>query len=265
MKNKNIKRILVLLIINLVICVSITPNFYANDTKTFNVRGNDYFDIIITEYKSDGSSEKIIKSISQKQAEQLVRDLKEVKDLEEVLTLYQNYGLISKDVTVEQLRVGMEKKKQSLGLTQEKLNELSSEMNTFMNKRLFFSGFFEKRATNYLCSVSILFMFSLKLFFGLSVLTAIINFLLDTYFDISFYIPSIDLLDICVSFLGSFSAKNGIKPDIDGSGILAFIMAGFVGFHFSFPPRIFVSALNEFVGFSAFAGFMWSEIDFPSY
>jgi len=66
--------------------------------------------IAVIESKADGTSKKSTVTLSQDQYQKLKEDLNAIKDPVGRFTVYQKYGLISKDMNAEKIRLRMEKR-----------------------------------------------------------------------------------------------------------------------------------------------------------
>ena len=273
-KNNFLKKGLVIGIIILFVSVAILPGTYANvsnldtihqNTVSFNINNReelktvlfseeDVVDILITENKPDGSIEETTVPLPREQVEELNDELKEAKEPEEKIAIYKEYELISQDVSLEQLRIGMLQKAQHLGLTQKKMENLN-RVGFFIKKVLSTNISF-----NYNCSVYGKFTKGgMKYLFGLSAFTSSINYLFKLWL-IPYRIRSVDLLDIFVSERGKLDAFNGSLPDFHTQwGFLIAVIFGFVGYSFVVPIIPGVLTQGEFVGYAAVAGAIWSS------
>jgi len=274
MQEKNfLKKGLVIGIIILFVGMAILPGTYANVTNLNSVQQNtvslninnreelktvlfskeDVVEILITENKPDGSIEETIVPLPREQAEELREELKEAREPEEKIAIYKEYELISQDVSLEQLRIGMLQKAQHLGLTQKKienLNRLAFFIKNVLSTNISF---------NYNCSVYGKLTKGMKYLFGLSAFTSSINFLFKLWL-IPYRIPSADLLDIFVTEKGKLDAFNGSLPDFHTRwDFLIAVIFGFVGYSFVIPLIPGVLTQGEFFGYAAVAGAVWSS------
>ena len=272
-ENNFLKKGLVIGIIILFVGVAILPGTYANvsnlntvqqEIVSFNInnRGElntvlfseeDVVEILITENKPDGSIEETIALLPREQVKELSEELKEAREPEEKIAIYKEYELISQDVSLEQLRVGMLQKAQHLGLTQKKMENL--------NRLAFFikNVFSTNMSFNYNCSVYGKLTTGMKYLFGLSAFTSSINFLFKFWL-MPYRIASVDLLDIFVTEKGKLDAFNGSLPDFHTQwGFLIAVIFGFVGYSFVVPIIPGVLTQGEFFGYAAVAGAVWSS------
>lgn len=249
---RNLKKNLALGVIALFVVASLAPvvnsQILENEKSKLSYESShqELIEITVSEYKPDGTlEEKTIKMPIEK-AEEIKEKLMEVKDLGERLSIWKEYGLIHKDVTLEKLRKGMEEKAQGMGLTKEKMERIASN-----RPECYF--------LNFMCMVKGLFGPTLNIPIGLSLLMGTINFLL-FLFDLfgllpeNGYISSIDLLDISIGGAGYVSTWQGILPYNGCMGDRLFIvLLGFVGFYISLP---LCSPIFIFIGSSiaAFGG-----------
>ena len=256
MENNLFKRGLVIGIIFLFFGVGISTSFSAQFNNNIskinsNLIDNKTFEFIVTEFKADGTKEDTIVEMSYEQAKNFVKDLKEIKSQEEKLSLFKNYGFITESVTLEQLRVGMEKKAEINGLNEELLKKFGN--NLFLKYNL-------------KCSVEGENFGFIRLLLGSSAVTRILNFFLMALFDIYFFIPSIDLLNNQIGFLDVI-VKNGRLQDFDFTGWGITVMAGFVGYYihciplFIFSPILTIS--DCWFGSAAFVGVFGKYQQFP--
>lgn len=101
--------------------------------------------ITILEYKADRTVERTVFRLSREQVDSLHEEMRNAQDLDTRLSIYKKYNLISQDVTVDSLRVGMEKKAKTMGLTPDDL------MSQFRSNRSLFPPFIHR---NIFCTVS---------------------------------------------------------------------------------------------------------------
>lgn len=270
-ENNFLKKGLVIGIIILFFGVAILPGTYANvsnlntvqqNTVSFNINNReesktvlfsekDVVEILITENKPDGSIEETIVPLPREQVEELSEKLKEAREPKEKIAIYKEYELISQDVSLEQLRIGMLQKAQHLGLTQKKienLNRLAFFIKNVLSTNISF---------NYNCSVYGKLTNGMKYLFGLSAFTSSLNFLFKLWL-IPYRIPSADLLDIFITEKGKLDAFNGSLPDFHTRwDFLIAIIFGFVGYSFVIPIIPGILTQGEFFGYAAVAGAIW--------
>jgi hypothetical protein len=91
-----------------------------------NADGNTIGSIPITifECKADGTVKRTVFRMSHEQADSFHEEMRKTQDLDTRLSIYKKYNLISKDITVDSLRAGMEEKAQRMGLIQNGLMSL---------------------------------------------------------------------------------------------------------------------------------------------
>jgi hypothetical protein len=235
-----------------------TNKFINDEMKPFAKVGDVEFEVI--EFKSDGSIEKTIVKLTLEESNELKFKLKEIKNSEEKLFLYKEYGIIPEDVTLEKLKKGMQEKAERFGLTEEILSRITKKNFPILSD-------FEHFGINSRCFVFGSNGFPLRLIFGLSSFTRIINCYLQFYskilnfLNLNLFVPSIDLINSHLGFIISFQALDGKYPDInfDGMSIAGILlMIGFVGFYFHaseyFPFFLLpiFTFMDTFVGYSAF-------------
>jgi len=78
--------------------------------------------VIVNENKADGSTKTTMVTLSSIQYLQLRQELKTAQDCNKRLAIYQKYGLIPKNVTMEKLRSGMEQREKQLGINSEQVS-----------------------------------------------------------------------------------------------------------------------------------------------
>ena len=252
---------LTLLLIGVSVAPSLNANINKNLTEQINIRGRDQtVKYKVTEFKSDGSIEKTVVEMTQLEAKGLENRLKNIKSYDEKLSLYKKYGLIPEDVTLEKLKAGMKEKAKRYGLTEDKLNQIIKNGILQRNYTM---------ETNQMCYVSINQKSYLRLLFGLSFITRIINAYIWSNLDLGFYLPSIDLLNAHLGFYNDINVKNGSSDDIfyDSSyfGIIA--MLCFVGYYihgsdsllFWFLP--FLTHTDSWFGYAALVIVYGEEIE----
>jgi hypothetical protein len=93
--------------------------------------------IRVFESKADGTSKKTMVTISHDQFVQLQQELDGVHDSDGRFAIYQKYGLISKDVTLEKLRLGMEDRAKQLGISKGRQTLLSKLSKNSIVKGIF--------------------------------------------------------------------------------------------------------------------------------
>lgn len=251
-------------IIILFLGVSISPSLNAsiNEKLTNNINNHGLGQVVkfkVTEFKSDGTTEKTVVEMTIKDAKELETKLKNMKAYEDKLSLYKRYGLIPEDVTLEQLKVGMIEKAKRNGLTEEKLNQLIEGIFSQRNYSL---------ELNQMCYVSVTQKSYLRLLFGLSLITRAINAYIWSKLDLDFYVPSIDLLNTHLGFYNDINAKNGLSDDIYYESFFGVVaMLCFVGYYvhesdsmlFWFFP--FLTHTDSWFGYAALAFIYGEEIE----
>jgi hypothetical protein len=258
-KNNLIKKGVVVAVILLFIGLAFSPSINANtDIKlpkaVQNATEDEIVEIIVTEYRSDGTIEKSAIEMPRIKAKELRKELNDVKDEEERLSIYKKYDLITQDVTCGQLRANMEEKAQRIGLIKNKLETISSVAETnlpnFLNNFVF--------VKNYKCSINGYVALGIRLYFGLSRITSIINGVLHYGLGLLLSIPSADLMNTGIVWGGELKTKNGTLPNNseDFFGFMFYLIGGFVGFvisMFPIPIRRIILDWEDFFGYAAFA------------
>lgn len=223
--NKSLIIGLTILFINMSVIPTLSININEKLTEQVNnIRGKEQFvKFKVTEYKSDGTIENTIVKITQEKANDLKNKLENIKTSGEKLSLYKKYGLIPEDVTLEKLKAGMKEKAERNGLTKDKLNKI---IENGILKRNY------SMETNQMCYISVTQKSYLRLLFGLSFFTRLINAYIWSNLDLNFYIPSIDLINTHLGFYNDINVKNGSSDDIyykSYFGVIAMLF--FVGFY----------------------------------
>ena len=262
----NIRKILTYGFIILILSLSVSPVF-AFDNKQQNHSSssikNKMIPIVVSEFKFDGTIEKKTMIISAQKLEEFRGELRSHNGEDERLRLYKEYGLIPHDVTIEYLKIGMEKKIRSMNLNKTNLEEISEiidSRNTLQPGR---NGWRSDR--NIMCFVTGDFMVGVKFLLGLSFVTSVINAAKTLYYDMGFidnytYSPSIDLVQLHLSTMITLSTSKGLLPNFYANGMYArTIMIGFVGYYVSYAPRFFLEFGGEFIGYAAYVRCSWSD------
>jgi hypothetical protein len=198
--------------------------------------------IIVQEYKPDGTIEKSVVKLSKIQAEALRGELNNVKDLDTRLSIYKKYHLIPQDVTDEKLRLGMEEYAQRFGPEIETLQNMTKwKNNNFLSEHF---------SMNFFCKMATFVIGALRFLCGLSFITSMINSYLFNN-QITPLIPSIDLFQISVGFVGVLGTTNGTFPDSNKNGMpFAFFILGFVGYCVSIAPHILITEIEFSIGYA---------------
>ena len=257
MKVSMVRQVFVVGIIFLFVGVGVSSTFSAQYNKNISKKNpnfnNKSFEFIVTEFKADGTKEDTIVKMTYEHAKNFIKDLKELKDQEEKLSLFKNYGLIPESVTLEQLKLGMENKAEINGLNEELFEKLGNDY--FLNFNLF-------------CTVDGVTYGFLRFLLGLSAITRVINTILWGELDIYRFIPSIDLLNCQIGGLDVF-VKDGILADFHFDGLGITLMAGFVGYyvHGTNAPFFYLCPIFTFLdywfGSAAFVGIFGKYQEFP--
>jgi len=258
------KKFLVFGITILILGVSIAPSLNAEiykknteEARPFRKARDVKFEVI--EFKSDGTIEKTIVELTIEESNEFKNKLKETNTYEEKLSLYKKYGLIPEDVTIEKLKKGMQEKAERYGLTEEKLSQITDNDFPILSD-------FEIFEINTMCAVIGLNIGTFRLILGLSTITRAVNAYLLYYsiicklLKLEIFVPSIDLINSQMGFIGNIHAINGIFPDID-LDIMMFGILGmlcFVGFYIhgsDYWPLWFFPIFTVFELFFGYAAF----------
>lgn len=244
------KKLLAVAVILLFFGVAFAPSINAvdrNKSRIFrDIPQGKMLRIPVLECKADGTRKTKMVSISRESAKELREKIIQVNTPEEKFLLFQQYGLIPEDLTLEQLRAEMYRFAERYDITLDKLLGLKERL-----ERIPLIG--PPRAVNFLSFNVGEGYFGLHLLLGLSFFTGVLNSILfnpweDWYFNPpSFAIPSVDLFDIFLGLLeGKIESESNFSYFRTRGGSLVYLL-GFVGFVFSVPLLIKVWG---FVGFS---------------
>jgi hypothetical protein len=129
-------------IILLFLTICISPIINADGNSIPQTRSS--VPITILEYKADRTIERTVFRLSREQVDSFHEEMRNAQDLDTRLSIYKKYNLISQDVTVDSLRVGMEKKAKTMGLTPDDI------MSQFRSNRSLFPPFIRR---NIFCTV----------------------------------------------------------------------------------------------------------------
>ena len=216
MKTLN-KKIFVLGVLALFLTLAFTPATQAEDSRDITEIKEKFFKIEIEEFKADGSINKKIFEITQNEINKLKNELLLTKSIEEQLSIFKKYNLISKDKTVEELETGMYEKAYHLGIAPDD-NPQQIGLRLPILLQLF------KR-------VSAVYFGGISLNFGLKFLIRIINLIPNIN------LPTLDFADFCGGIFGVLITKGLIFKNnhslITFPGISG--MIGFVGYRIKFP------------------------------
>jgi hypothetical protein len=200
------------------------------------------------EYKSDGSIEKTSILLPKNEYLKMTQNLSLTGSLEEKLRVYQGYGVIPSNVTIQQMK--------------ENFNHYLRTQNINISAIQKYSAYCKKTAdrtniryTN--CSIDATSQFGIYVNVGMSALTRFWNFIALCFFQITrigpLWLPGIDLCDVNVNGMGIVQAYlGGIHPSITFFGFFMMILCGFIGFFIEFLPLLFFNFANEYIGYTVF-------------
>ena len=123
MNKEESRKILAYGFIILALSLSISPVFAADTNQRIQRSSsikNKMIPIVVTEFTYDGTIEKKTVKIPNQKLEEFRGELRKIKDKDERLRLYKEYGLIPHDVTSEYLKNGLEKKIRRMNLNKTK-------------------------------------------------------------------------------------------------------------------------------------------------
>ena len=258
------KKLLVVGVIVLFLGLAIAPSINAivdgSKPKLFSRNADcKTVKLAVYEYKADGTIEKNIVRLSYEKLNELKEEIQTVENIEERLSILKEYNLLPQDVTLEKLRAGMERKAQRVGLTDERLEGIVNRLSLRNNNRVFYM--------NRKCDIFSFVVGGIKLNFGLSFITSVINafmFYKDPLY-LSYLIPSIDFLKMFFVRIGfDLWVTNGLLPDIElggegGEHDPIMLMLGFVGYHISVLPTFFLEVVGILFGYTNYLGVSYKE------
>lgn len=195
-------------------------NFILKDTEWNGDEKS--IEIEVTEYKSDGSTEKRIVILKQNVANDMKEELINAKTTEERLSILKKYNLISKEITSEKLKEGMYERAKEIGFIKKEIQKIAPPV---------LISFFNR--------VDAVYFFGNSLRIGLS---PIIDLL---YLIAGWGMKKIDFIDMCWGMFGVVST-SGILTSHAFVGMPSIMcLAGFVGYSIKFPLTMHI-----FTGYS---------------
>jgi hypothetical protein len=202
-------------------------------------------EVLVSRHRADGTVERNVVKISDDQFDDFVYELGRKDTLSEKFEVYRRYGLVSEDVSFDELGADIQ------------VNEGFSGLVQYLVKRLTrlrpHGGMFSSETVvdmNSQCEVFGIINDGMKYFIGLSAITSFINFLLWHRFQ---HFPSADLLDVYAADWGRLDAVNGTMPDFHTTyGFIFILLVGFVGYTFAYPPIPGKILIGEFYGTAMF-------------
>lgn len=215
MKIEFSKKYFVIGVVVLLLAFAFTP---INQAKIGNELKNDekhLFDIEIEEYKADGSTLKNIVKLTKIEINSLKSELINAKTNEDQISIFKKFNLISKDVKVDDLELGMYKKAEIFGLNNDiLLNKLKIRLPILLQ-------LFKK--------VNIVYFGGISLRLGLTPIIKLINIILPVN------IPDFDIIDLSGALFGVIKTRGLLAthtlitfPSLSG-------LIGFVGFCIKIP------------------------------
>jgi hypothetical protein len=219
---KSINKILTSAVIILFIAISLAP---AINSESNSIKDEKNCDVEITEYKSDGTINKVTISLTKDELNDLKKDLFTAETQEQKLTILKQKGLVPQNIELENLEKGMYKKAERLGIS----NDIGSH-NIKIRLPILFTLF---------TLVDTFYFGGASLSIGLSPLMRFINQILPIK------IPGIDVIDLAGGFFGvTFTRGLFYRQTLLTFGGFT-SMVGFVGYSFKVPASI-----HLFLGFS---------------
>jgi hypothetical protein len=230
-------------IILLFVGVTIAPAIDANNNTIVSKQlslptGEDIVPITVLEYKADGMIGKSIVKMSGNEAEKLRIELDGTDDTSLRLSIYKKYGLIPQNVTLDNLRAGLTKNAQKLGLTQQRLEQIAlKDRSLFLHQENQMS--LKCININMFCDVHGEFAISILLPMGFSLFT----FYILRHYEFKI----LDIRDSILSLFSSIKTTNGLLPDFWSEHSWSFTkIIGFIGYWIYIPgePPIEMSGIR---------------------
>jgi hypothetical protein len=216
------KKVLVFGVIFLFIAISFSSTINAENNYS---KENEFFKVEITEYKSDGTIERSVKSLKKVELLDLKRDILGAKTIEEKLSVFKGKGLISQNVLLSDLEQGMHQKAEKYGISKN-LNPSGIKIRPPILLTL-------------LSTVNTFYFGGGSLSFGLSPLIRLINWI------IPIGLFGIDIVNFAGGAIGVTHTVDLFYKQtmITFPGFTS--MVGFVGYSFKIP-----TTMHVFIGFS---------------
>jgi len=206
---------------------------YCNDRDNYKEVQEKSVKAEITEYTSNGLIEKRVIALSQGEADELKSKLIDAETFEERFSILKEYGLILREISLENWKEGMYKKAEAMGLTKDKSQDITSKYKTI--------GIFKlPLLLNFLCKVNAIYVLSGNARLGLPPIVGL------TKFFGSSRILSFDLIDMCWGLFGVLETKSLLRSHTLATIPSFMCLAGFVGMHIHIPL-----VLDIYSGFSA--------------
>ncbi len=197
------------------------------------------------EYKSDGTIEKTIISLPKSEYHEMKQALWQITSLEEKLDVYQRYGIIPSNITIQQMK---EKYDQYL-IT--KNIDIDAPRNQVPTRKNIFG-----LVLNFNCKINVMGRMGIHLNLGMSAVTQFLNFIaifLHNGSGSPSFVQGIDLCDFCCYVLGDIDVSEGVFQDYTSTlAPMTMMMLGFVGYFIvDFPLPMFHYGA-EYLGYTVF-------------
>jgi hypothetical protein len=208
------------------------------------------------EYKPDGSIQKT--TILQSKSEHLKMKiaLSSASSVDEKLRVYEKYGLIPSNVTVQSMKERFDQYLNRKNITTPVVNEYVDHLKKNSDIVVVLN-------TN--CKIYAVCQYGIHLIVGMSPITRFWNaiiYWLWFYWVYSFhlpqilpplYLPGFDLCDFNVNAFSIVEASEGDRPDDTGNLELSWMMMfGFVGYCVEYIPLPLINYANEYIGYTAY-------------
>jgi hypothetical protein len=187
----------------------------------------------ITEYKSDGLTEKKIIPLLFSEVDELKTRLTSVETIEERFLILKESGLIPEESFLDYWKQGMYQKAEKIGLNKDNAGKIQPEYEAASIFRL-------PILLNFLCKINAIYILSGDARIGLPPFAGLIKFFGGSR------ILSFDLIDMCWGVFGMLETKGILRHHTMAIMPSFMCLAGFVGVHIHIPM-----VLNIYNGFSA--------------
>ena len=203
---------------------------YGNNENYKEMQG--FIEVEITEYNSNGLTERRIIALPESEVDKLKSKLIEAETVEERFCILKKYGLVSEEALLH-WKEGMYKKAERMGLTKYKTQNIVSRYEEL--------GIFKMPILlNFLCKVNAIYILGGNTRLGLPPLIGLTKFFGGSR------ILSFDLIDMCWGTFGVLETKGLLRNHALATVPSFMCLAGFVGIHIHIPL-----VLDIYNGFSA--------------
>ncbi len=227
-KRTNLKKIFIIGAITLFLILAVSPAIQAENTNNSINDKEKLYEIEIEEFKADGTTEKNIIQLTNKELNELKNELLSTRSVDDQLLILKKYNLIPEDKSINDLENGMREKAFNLGI------DTNQKSTIFRFRQPILLQFFKKVTATYIGGISTN--------FGFKFITNIINRILDLN------LPTFDFADFTGGLFGVVTTEGLLLKNshtlITFPGFSG--MIGFVGYRTNFPLL-----LHTYTGYSA--------------